>query len=69
MAFFRQDCPESELSLTLPLPAGTCRFTGADSGEVREAISGKNAASLTVEAGEKPFAALRYFSALPDGAR
>ena len=69
MAFFRQECPENELSLTLPLPAGTYRFTDADSGAVWEAASSENGVSVTVTAGEKPCAALVYFSALPDGAR
>ena len=62
LAFFRQDCAEDRLSLTLPLSAGRYRFTDADSGEAREVTAGEDGAAFAVRSGKKPFAALWYFT-------
>jgi hypothetical protein len=66
LAFFRQDCPEDELPLSLPLPEGRYRFTDEDTGEERVVPAGPDGALFRVAAAEKPFAALWHFAALPN---
>ncbi|MBQ4290556.1 MAG: alpha-galactosidase [Clostridia bacterium] len=57
-AFFRQDCPESSLSVILPLPKGKYRLSDWDSEREFILTAEEEGLSFNVETKEKPFAAV-----------